>query len=405
MVLDVETLRADFPALTRQVNGNPLVYFDNAASLQMPKPVMDRVVRYHSGEHANVHRGVHTLSYEATMMYEGVRDIIRQAYHVPESHEILYTSGTTQSINTVAYGLRPQLKAGDVILVTFMEHHANLVPWQMAAEATGAMVKAVPVMDNGALDVESFRRLLDENPKVVAFTAISNVSGVINPVDLLLAEAKAAGAITVLDAAQAVAHHQPLFGNEKADFVAFSAHKIGGPTGTGVLIGKRTLLQSMQPMMGGGDMIRTVDIEKSTWAELPHTFEAGTPNISGVIGMGEAVLFWQNQDKQALIDQENSVAGYLRSRLSDVKGLSFIGFDVPQASTVSFVISGLHPHDIGTFLDQEGIAVRVGHHCAQPLMKRFGIPGTIRASIAPYNTLDEAAYFCEALNRTITLLR
>jgi cysteine desulfurase/selenocysteine lyase len=339
------------------------------------------------------------------MMYEGVRDIIREAYAVPDSHEVLFTYGTTQGINTVAFGLRPLLKSGDVILLTHMEHHANLVPWQLAAQATGAVIKAVPVNDDGTLDFVAFSSLLALKPKIVAFTAISNVTGIINPVDTLIAQAHASGAIVLLDAAQAVAHHKPLFGAQHADFVVFSAHKIGGPTGTGVLIARRSLLEAMPPMLGGGDMIRTVEIEMSTWADLPHKFEAGTPNISGVIGMGEAIRFWKTFDAEALVAQENEVAQFLRNALATVKGLRFIGTAAPQASTVSFVFDDIHPHDAGTFLDQEGIAVRVGHHCAQPLMKRFGIPGTIRASIAPYNTLDEAVWFVEALHRTISMLR
>lgn len=403
--LTAASVRNFFPILEREINRSALIYFDNAASMQMPRPVLERLHRYATFEHANVHRGIHTLSYEATMMFEEVRELIRRKFDVPDSHEVLFTSGTTHAINLVAYGLRKILSGSDEILFTRMEHHANIVPWQMSAQATGAKIQAADVLENAALDRTDFDRKLNSRTKIVAVTAISNVTGVINPIASLVNAARSNGSITLVDGAQAVAHHFSVFSRCEPDFLAFSAHKIGGPTGTGVLIARKSLLEIMDPMLGGGDMIKTVNIEASTWAEIPHKFEAGTPNISGVIGLGAAVTFWDQFDPGDLRAQEDEIAHFLRSELKQMPEIRLIGFDSPQVSTVSFVVNGIHPHDVGTFLDQEGIAVRVGHHCAQPLMKRFSIPGTIRASISPYNTLAEAARFVEILQKTIRILK
>ncbi len=386
---DVAAIRRDFPILSQQVNGKPLVYLDNGASSQKPLAVLDAMDRYYREMHSNVHRGSHTLGDRATIAFERARETVSGFINAESARQIIWTRGTTEAINLVANGLAPRLKAGDEILVSHMEHHANIVPWQMVAERTGARVVPVQVTPEGELDLDSFNSLLGDRTRVLAITHVSNVLGTINPVAALIEQAKARGVITVVDGAQAVPHFRPDVQALGCDFYAFSAHKMFGPTGIGVLYGKRQLLEEMPPYQGGGEMIGRVSFERTTWNTLPYKFEAGTGAIAEAVGLGAAIDYLESLDRPAMEAAERALLVHANERVATVPGMSIIGTARHKVPVLSFKIEGLHPSDIGTLLDQQGIAIRTGHHCAMPLMDFYGVPGTARASFAFYNTLEE----------------
>jgi cysteine desulfurase/selenocysteine lyase len=396
---DVQTIRRDFPILSQQVNGKPLVYLDNGASAQKPLAVLDAMDRYYREMHSNVHRGAHTLGDRATAAFEGARETVRSFLNARSTQEIIWTKGTTEAINLVANGLAPRLKAGDEILVSRMEHHANIVPWQMIAERTGAKVVPIQVSPEGELDMDSFTTLLTERTRVLAITHVSNVLGTINPVTAMVSQAKARGVITLLDGAQAVPHFQPDVQTLDCDFYVFSSHKLFGPTGIGVLYGKAALLEEMPPYQGGGEMIERVSFERTTWNVLPYKFEAGTPAIAEAVGLGAAIDYLSHLDRAAMETAENALLQRANQLVETVPGMSIIGTAAHKVPVISFKIQGLHPSDIGTLLDQQGIAIRTGHHCAMPLMDFYGVPGTARASFAFYNTLDEVEQLFTALQK------
>jgi cysteine desulfurase/selenocysteine lyase len=386
---DVDVVRREFPILARTIHGSPLAFLDNGASAQRPNAVIAAVDDYERNHHANIHRGVHTLSQEATALYEQARDRLRTFINARTSREVLFVRGTTEAINLVAQSYaRPRLEAGDEILITYLEHHANIVPWQMVCEQTGAK-----------LVVESVERLMGPRTKIFACAHVSNALGTVLPIARLIASAKARGIVTLIDGAQAIAHMAVDVQSLDCDFYAFSGHKMFGPTGIGILYGREGLLERMPPWQGGGEMILTVSFEKTTYNELPHKFEAGTPNISGAIGLGAAVKFLENLDLPAARHHEHELLAYATLRLAAIPGLTLIGTAGHKASLVSFTISGVHPHDIGTILDQDGIAIRTGHHCAMPVMEFFKIPGTARASFAFYNTFAEIDRLAQSLER------
>ena len=396
---DVEAIRRAFPILSQQVNGKPLVYLDNGASAQKPEAVLDAMDRYYREMHANVHRGAHTLGDRATVAFEGSRETVRNFLNAESTREIIWTRGTTEAINLVANGLAPRLKAGDEILVSHMEHHANIVPWQMIAERTGAKVVPIQITPDGELDLESFTSLLNEKTRILAITHVSNVLGTVNPVAALIEQAKALGIITLVDGAQAVPHYQPDVRALGCDFYAFSSHKLFGPTGIGVLYGKAQLLEEMPPYQGGGEMIERVSFERTTWNTLPYKFEAGTPAIAEAVGLGAAIDYLQGLDRQAMETAESALLERANQLVETVPGMEIIGTAKRKVPVMSFKIAGLHPSDIGTLLDQQGIAIRTGHHCAMPLMDFYGVPGTARASFAFYNTLDEVEALFTALQK------
>ncbi|MGO1749890.1 MAG: aminotransferase class V-fold PLP-dependent enzyme [Marinobacter sp.] len=396
---DVQAIRRDFPILSQQVNGKPLVYLDNGASAQKPSVVLDAMDRYYREMHSNVHRGAHTLGDRATAAFEGARETVRSFLNAASTQEIIWTRGTTEAINLVANGLAPRLKAGDEILVSHMEHHANIVPWQMIAERTGAKVVPILVTPEGELDMDSFNSLLSDRTRVLAITHVSNVLGTVNPVAKMISQAKALGIITLLDGAQAVPHFQPDVRALDCDFYVFSSHKLFGPTGIGVLYGKAALLEEMPPYQGGGEMIERVTFERTTWNTLPYKFEAGTPAIAEAVGLGAAINYLNRLDRAAMETAENALLDRANQLVETVPGMSIIGTAKHKVPVMSFKIEGLHPSDIGTLLDQQGIAIRTGHHCAMPLMDFYGVPGTARASFAFYNTLDEVDQLFTALQK------
>jgi len=383
-------VRADFPILERKVGGRPLVYLDSAATAQKPQQVIETISRYYASGNANVHRGVHALSQEATTAYERVRELAARFFNAADSSEIIYTAGTTAALNLVAqsYG-GSVLKPGDEILISEMEHHSNIVPWHLVAERTGAVIRAIPVMESGGLDLGEFERLLGERTRIVAVTHASNVIGAINPINAISAMAHEAGAVVVVDGAQSAPHLRVDLQAIDCDFFACSGHKLYGPTGIGILYGKRALLEAMPPWQGGGGMIREVLIDRSSYAPPPERFEAGTPPIAEVVGLGAALDYVMAWDWEALVAYEQRLVAEATSRLSHVPGVRVLGEGADRVSVLSFVMDGVHPHDAGTVLDTFGIAVRAGHHCAQPLMRRFGVTATLRASFGAYNTLDE----------------
>ncbi|MGM0563803.1 MAG: aminotransferase class V-fold PLP-dependent enzyme [Pseudomonadota bacterium] len=399
MSLDVHQIRQDFPLLTQRVHDKPLVYLDNGASSQRPAAVLDAMDRYYRECHSNVHRGAHTLGDRATALFEGARDKVRDFLNAPRREDIIWVRGTTEAINLVANGLAPRIQPGDEILITHMEHHANIVPWQMLSERTGAELKVVAVDERGQLDLDSFEQQLGEKTRILAVTHVSNVLGTINPVEDMVAKAKAAGAITVIDGAQAVPHFVPDVQAIDCDFYAFSGHKMFGPTGIGVLYGRSELLEDMPPYQGGGEMIERVSFEKTTWNELPYKFEAGTPAIAEAVGLGAAIDYLGDLDRDELERFEAELLERATARLSAIPGLRLIGTAERKVPVLSFMIDGLHPSDIGTLLDQQGIAIRTGHHCAMPLMERYGVPGTARASLAFYNSLEEIDQLGDALEK------
>ncbi|WBU40619.1 aminotransferase class V-fold PLP-dependent enzyme [Marinobacter alkaliphilus] len=386
---DVEAIRRDFPILAQEINGKPLVYLDNGASAQKPQAVLDAMDRYYREMHSNVHRGAHTLGDRATTAFEGAREIVRHFLNAPSTKEIIWTRGTTEAINLVANGLAPRLKSGDEILVSHMEHHANIVPWQMIAERTGAKVVPVQVTPDGELDLDSFNSLLNERTRVLALTHVSNVLGTVNPVAPLIEQAKKQGVVTLIDGAQAVPHFKPDVQALGCDFYVFSSHKLFGPTGIGVLYGRAELLEEMPPYQGGGEMIERVSFERTTWNVLPYKFEAGTPAIAEAVGLAAAIDYLDGLDRQAMEAAENALFIRANELVETVPGMEIIGTARQKVPVMSFKIAGLHPSDIGTLLDQQGIAIRTGHHCAMPLMDFYGVPGTARASFAFYNTLEE----------------
>ena len=387
---DLERIRADFPILQTLVHGKPLVYLDNAASSQMPQPVIDRLVRYQTSQHANIHRGVHTLSELATAEYEAARGKLQGFLNAAETREVIFTSGTTDAINLVMHGWgRKFISASDEIILTTMEHHANIVPWQMLAAETGATIRVVPMTDAGELCLDAYAALFNARTRIVGVTQVSNALGSINPVKQMIATAHAHGVPVLVDGAQAVPHMAVDVQDLDCDFYAFSGHKLCGPTGIGVLYGKAALLESMQPFKGGGDMIHTVTFEKTTYNTIPHKFEAGTPPIAGAIGLGAAVDYLSAIGMTAIAAHEHELLRHGSERLRELPGVRLIGTAADKAAVLSFAVEGIHPHDVGTLLNQEGIAVRTGHHCAQPLMKRLGVAATSRASFAFYNTLAE----------------
>jgi cysteine desulfurase / selenocysteine lyase len=402
---NVSAVRAEFPILSRIVHGKPLCYLDNGASSQRPRSVIEAMDDYERRHHANIHRGVHTLSQEATALFEGARDRLAKFINARSRHEIIFVRGTTEAINLVAqsYG-RNALGAGDEVLITHLEHHANIVPWQMLCEQTGARLKVAPMDARGVVDAEAVEALMGPRTRIFACAHISNALGTILPVRRLMAAARARGIVTVVDGAQAVPHMGVDMQALGCDFYAFSSHKMFGPTGVGVLYGREELLERMPPWQGGGDMILTVSFEKTTYNALPHKFEAGTPNIAGVIGLGAALDFLGSLDLEAAHAHERALLDYATGALSRIEGLKIIGTAPDKASLVSFVLDGVHPHDLGTILDGDGVAVRTGHHCAMPVMEFFKVPATARASFAFYNTLEEVDRLAEAIGRARTLL-
>jgi cysteine desulfurase/selenocysteine lyase len=406
MTLDIQKIRADFPVLDQQVNGSPLIYFDNAATTQKPKSVIDALSHYYTSDNANIHRGIHALAERATTAFELTRTKIKEFINAPSSDQIILTAGTTGSINLVAQTFgRANFSKGDKILISNLEHHSNIVPWQMIAEEKGAIIEVIPVDERGVLDLEAFRNLLDASVKLVAVNHVSNAIGTINPIAEMIQLAHAHGAKVMIDGAQSVAHLDVDVQALDIDFFAFSAHKLFGPTGVGVLYGKRELLESMPPYQGGGEMIKEVSFEGTTYNELPYKFEAGTPNIADVIAFSAAIDYVNALSKEALFTQELALLAYATEQLSTIPGLRIIGTAPDKIAVISFVIDGIHPQDLGVLLDKFGIAIRTGHHCVQPLMKRFGLPGTCRASFAFYNTFEEIDLFVKALGRSINMLQ
>lgn len=401
---DVAKLREDFPILQREVHGRPLVYLDNAASSQKPRSVIEAIESCYAHDFSNIHRGVHFLSGHLTTRYEAVRERVARFLNAPSEKEIVFTRGTTESINLVAHSfVRPRLKAGDEILITGMEHHSNIVPWQLLCEEVGAELKVVPVQDDGAIDLEDYRRLLNERTRFVSVVHVSNALGTINPVQQMIAEAHALGVPVLLDGAQAVPHKSVDVQALDADFYVFSGHKLYGPTGIGVLYGKMEHLKQMRPYQGGGDMIRSVSFEKTEYADPPQRFEAGTPHIAGVIGLGAAIDYVDSVGLERIAAHEHELLEYATEHMAAISGLRFIGTAAEKAGVVSFVMEQAHPHDIGTILDQDGIAIRAGHHCTQPLMQRFAVPATARASFALYNTREEIDALLQSLEKVVRL--
>ncbi len=388
--LDVARIRADFPILGLQINGHPLVYLDNAASSQMPQSVIDRMARYQTSQHANINRAVHALSEIATNEYEAARRTLQHFIHAAEEREVVFTSGATDAINLVMHGYgRKFIGAGDEIILTTMEHHANIVPWQMLAEEKGAIIRVAPINDAGEVQLDAYQKLFNARTKFVALTHVSNALGTVNPVKEMVAMAHAHGVPVLVDGAQAAPHMAVDVQDLDCDFYTFSGHKLCGPTGIGILYGKAALLEKMQPFKGGGDMILSVTFEKTTYNDIPHKFEAGTPPIAAAIGMAAAVDYLSAIGMAAISRQEQALLDYATSQLQALPGVRIIGTAADKAAVLSFVIDGVHPHDIGTLLNEEGIAVRTGHHCAQPVMQRLGLPATSRASFAFYNTMAE----------------
>ena len=396
----VSSWRADFPTLDQTIHGQPLVYLDSAASAQQPASVIDAIARYQREDHANVHRGVYTLSHRATEGFEGARDKIREFINADSRNEIVMTSGTTESINLVAQSFcRPRLHPGDKIVITHLEHHANIVPWQLVCEQTGAELVVAPINDRGEVELDAMLGLIDDKTFLVGVAHVSNALGTVCPIEKIIEHAKARGIPVLVDGAQGVPHLDIDVQALGCDFYAFSGHKMFGPTGTGVLYGRESLLDAMPPWQGGGDMILEVTFDKTTYNELPYKFEAGTPNISGVVGLGATIDYLQAIGMQRIAEYEHELHAYMVSELKKVDGIRLIGEARNQASVQSFRLGDIHSHDLGTILDHQGVAIRTGHHCAMPLMQRFGINGTARASVALYNNRDDVDRLIVALGK------
>lgn len=401
---DFRKIRQDFPILNQKVNGKPLIYFDNGATTQKPQVVIDAISTYYQEINANIHRGVHTLSQKATDAYEASRETIKNHLNARFLHEIIFTSGTTHGVNLVANGFASFLKTGDEVMVSAMEHHSNIVPWQMLCEKTGAKLVVIPMNLQGELILEDYQKLLSDKTKIVAFNHISNALGTINPVKEMIKMAHQAGAAVLIDGAQAVPHLKPDVQDLDADFYVFSGHKVCGPTGVGILYGKEDWLNKFPPYQGGGEMIKEVSFKKTTYAELPHKFEAGTPNISGGIVLGTAINYLNSLGFEHIAAYEQELLAYATEKLKAIEGLKIFGEAQEKTSVISFNVGNIHPYDIGMILDKLGIAVRTGHHCAQPIMEFFDIPGTVRASFAFYNTKSEIDVFVEGLKKAILML-
>lgn len=402
--LDIKAIRNDFPILARMVNGKPLVYFDNAATSQKPQLVIDAIVHYYSYLNANIHRGVHSLSQEATDAYENARIKLQKHFNAAHSHEIIFTSGTTHGINMVANGFSSLLNKGDELIVSAMEHHSNIVPWQMLCERTGATLKVIPMNENGELVISEYEKILSEKTKLVFVNHISNALGTINPIKDIIRKAHAFGAAVLIDGAQAAPHIKADVQALDVDFYVVSAHKMCGPTGVGILYGKEAWLKKLPPYQGGGEMIAEVSFEKTTYADLPHKFEAGTPNICGGIVFGTAIDYINKLGMENIASYENQLLEYATKRLLEINGLKIYGTATNKTSVISFNIDGIHPYDIGSILDKLGVAVRTGHHCAQPIMDFYKIPGTVRASFSFYNTKEEIDYLVEGIIQAKNML-
>lgn len=404
MVFDVQKIRADFPILQRKVHGYPLVYLDNAATSQKPQIVIDAIVDYYSGYNANIHRGVHSLSQEATDAYEHARKTIQVHFGIEKTHEVILTSGTTHGINLVANGFGSILKENDEVIVSAMEHHSNIVPWQMLCEKTGAQLKVIPMCEEGTLVLTEFDKLLSEKTKIVFVNHVSNALGTINPIEEIIKRAKTYGAAVLIDGAQACSHIKPNLKNLGCDFYVTSAHKMCGPTGIGMLYMKESWGKKLPPYQGGGEMIAEVTFAKTTYADLPHKFEAGTPNIAGGIAFGTAIDYLNSIGFEAIEAYESQLLQYATKELLAIDGLKIYGTAKDKTSVISFNIEGIHPYDIGTIVDKLGIAVRTGHHCTQPIMDFYKIPGTVRASFSFYNTMEEVDSLVEAVKKAKQML-
>ena len=405
MELDLNTIRADFPILSRKVNGQDLVYLDNAATSQTPTQVIDVIADYYQSYNANIHRGVHTLSQEATDKFEQARQSIQTHFNIRNSHELIFTSGTTHSINLVAFGFGTLLNPSDEVIVSALEHHANIVPWQMMCERSGAILRVIPMTDDGTLEMHAYNDLLNKKTKLVFVNHVSNALGTINPIEEIIDNAHKVGAAVLVDGAQACGHIKPDLQKLDVDFYTVSAHKLCGPTGVGMLYGKEKWLNKLPPYQGGGEMIDEVTFEKTTYADLPHKFEAGTPNICGGIAFGAALDYMNAIGFEAIGSYEDELLQYATEKLTQIEGLRIYGDNKQKTAVISFNIDSIHPYDVGTLLDKMGIAVRTGHHCAQPIMDYYKIPGTIRASFAFYNTKDEVDTFVNGVQRAVAMLR
>ena len=404
-MIDIKKIRSDFPILSRKINGKDLVYFDNAATSQTPIQVIDVIVDYYTRLNSNIHRGVHKLSQEATDAYEKARVKIQKHFNVAKYYQIIFTAGTTESINLVASGYSKFLKPDDELIISALEHHSNIVPWQMLCEKTGALLKVIPMSLDGTLDMKAFYNLLSSKTKLVFVNHVSNALGTVNPIEDIIIKAHEHGAKVLVDGAQACPHIKPDLQALDVDFYVTSAHKLCGPTGVGMLYGKLELLKSLPPYQGGGEMISTVTFEKTTYADLPHKFEAGTPNIAGGIAFGAALDYMNSIGFDNIAEYENELLNYATNALKKIDGIKIYGEVKNKTAVISFNIRGIHPYDIGSILDQLGIAVRTGHHCAQPIMDFFAIPGTVRASFSFYNTFVEIDRFVEAVNKAVTMLK
>ena len=404
-MLDVKKIRADFPILSRKVNGQDLVYFDNAATSQTPQQVIDVIVDYYSRLNANIHRGVHKLSQEATDAYEEARIKIQKHFNAAQPYEIILTSGTTESINLIASGYSTILQAGDQLIISALEHHSNIVPWQMLCEKTGAELKVIPMTLEGTLDMQAYESLLSPKTKLVFVNHVSNALGTVNPIEEIITKAHAYGAKVLIDGAQACPHIKPDVQALDVDFYVTSAHKLCGPTGVGMLYGKTELLQALPPYQGGGEMIATVTFEKTTYADLPHKFEAGTPNIAGGIAFGAALDYMNGIGMDAIASYEAELLAYATAELKKIEGIKIFGEAEEKTAVISFNVGVQHPYDLGSILDQMGIAVRTGHHCAQPIMDFFEIPGTVRASFSFYNTFEEIDRLIAGVRKAVQLLQ
>ncbi|NNJ87910.1 MAG: cysteine desulfurase [Eudoraea sp.] len=403
--MDISRIREDFPILKRKVNGNPLIYFDNAATSQTPKQVMDSIVNYYSNYNANIHRGVHALAQEATEAYEGARNKIQHFFNAAKACEIIFTSGTTHSINLVANGFTTFIKKGDEVLVSAMEHHSNIVPWQMLCDRTGAILRVIPMNEEGVLLMDKYQDLLSDNTKLVVCNHVSNALGTINPIEEIIPMAHAVGAAVLVDGAQSSPHIKVDVQKLDVDFYTASAHKLCGPTGVGMLYGKEEWLAKLPPYQGGGEMISEVTFEKTTYADLPYKFEAGTPNICGGIAFGAALDYLNTIGLEAIEEYEHELLTYATDQLTQIEGVKIYGTSKNKTAVISFNIQGIHPYDIGTLIDKMGIAVRTGQHCAQPVMDYYKIPGTIRASFSFYNTREEIDQFIKALRKAKEMLQ
>ncbi|MFM1999430.1 MAG: hypothetical protein RL204_1377 [Bacteroidota bacterium] len=404
--LDVASLRDEFPILHQEVNGYPLVYLDNAATSQKPLSVIESITNYYLGYNANIHRGVHKLATLATEAFESTRKKVAAFLNTPDTREIIFTTGTTDSINLVAQTFgKANLNAGDEILLSTLEHHSNIVPWQMIAQEKGAIIKVIPITADGQWQVDQLDNLITSKTKIIAVNHVSNALGTINPIELVIEKAKKVGAKVMIDGAQSVVHFAIDVKKLDCDFYCFSAHKLYGPTGVGVLYGKAELLEAMPPYRGGGEMIHTVSFNGTTYNEIPHKFEAGTPNIEGIIAFGAAIDFATSLDAEAVHEHEQELLNYATEKLKSIEGLKIYGDHANKVSVISFLVEGIHPFDLGTLLDNQGVAVRTGHHCTQPLMEHYGIPGTVRASFAIYNTKEEIDLLYNALVKAISMLK